>query len=157
MWKILENEKGRHKVQKYRPSSDKELIEAPHLKFRKMLPIVSVTFYHDVGMQEFKAVARIERIRDGKKIVGERWRFCLSKPVNVQARGTQEGYTSEEIFRQRLVERVGAEFAQEILSELKAGIMSVEDEREPVVVKEQPKVAVGGDWMAMLKAKGFIK
>ena len=103
MWKILENEKGRHKVQKYRPSSDKELIEAPHLKFRKMLPIVSVTFYHDVGMQEFKAVARIERIRDGKKIVGERWRFCLSKPVNVQARGTQEGYTSEEIFRQRLV------------------------------------------------------
>ena len=76
---------------------------------------------------------------------------------NVQARGTQEGYTSEEIFRQRLVERVGAEFAQEILSELKAGIMSVEDEREPVVVKEQPKVAAGGDWMAMLKAKGFIK
>lgn len=144
MWQII----GDCKVQKYRPSSDKELEESPNLKWRKIIPIVSIAFCHDVGRSEFRASAFIRREKErvgGKlRVVSEKWMFALKTPVEVQARGTESGPWSKERFLQKMTERFGAEFASRILFHLEQGISSVEDER-PAPPEPRTPVTVSPD------------
>ncbi len=135
MWKIIPQKESDYKIQKYRPSSDKELEESPNLKWRKIIPIVSVLFQHETGQYEFKASAYISRQRERvggvTRIVSEKWLFAIQTPYKVQARGTESGPWGRERFLEKLTARCGAEFAQKVLELLDRGISEAEEDRSP--------------------------
>lgn len=163
MWQFIDD--AAYKLQKYRPSSEKELDEIPGLRFRKILPIVSVRFHHDKSDRVFKAVATIKRIKEKvgsiTRVVAEKWVYSLQKPEQTSARCTDDVAVADaELFRGRLAERFGAEFASTIMFRLQSGIEEAESERplveEPVAlvqVQTQVKAQSQADIIARLLRK----
>lgn len=144
MWNFIDE--NLYKLQKYRPSSEKELDEVPGLKFRKILPIVSVRLCHEKSDRVFKVVATIKRIKERigtiTRITAEKWVYSLQKPEQTSARGTEDVAVSDsELFRQRLAERFGADVASVVMFRLASGIEEAESERplieEPVTIVAQ--------------------
>lgn len=137
MWQFIDE--AAYKLQKYRPSSEKELEEAPGLKFRKILPIVSVRLRHENSDRVFKAVATIRRIKEKvgsiTRVVAEKWVYTLQKPEQTSARCTEDvAVSDQEVFRKRLAERFGDDAAAAILLRLQSGIEEAEADR-PLVEK----------------------
>ena len=134
MWHAIDNP---YKLLKYRPSSEKDLAEAPGLKYRKILPIVSVSFCHDKSDRVFKVVAHIKRIKEKvgatSRIVEEKWVYSLQTPEQVSARETLETPTSDpKRFHERLKERFGEEFSTLLMQRLEDGIAEAIAERVEV-------------------------
>lgn len=163
MWHAIDNP---YKLLKYRPSSEKEMKEAPGLKFRKILPIVSVSFCHDKSDRVFKVVAHIKRIKEkfqSSRIVEEKWVYSLQTPEQVSARETLETPTADpKRFHERLKERFGEEFSNLLMRRLEDGIAEaievtpprkvfrataviarqVEDRSEPTVAAIESQAAI---------------